>query len=347
MNRLHCQQCNDNAYSLFRRLKDLFDFTCMIVEKYFQKTQRWSSVYSENRAKTFRRLRHQNRRWRRRRKVFCPILWINWTSPLRLLERFLNNHTVFCCHIKFCKYDFCRWIRLTWSNLLSSPVRQKLFFFWKCTSSWRILTSTPHDPSQKIAIVISTDFRPLFFTSDELRHWLPVISSLNFVFGQLQRPNAPLQTAMDKMHTMDSLLWATDTAKSKKIGSQNVHPAPKMRTKIQENANMHSRVITSKKARTPSSLASGAGFLIAGSHPALCFFPPPFTVVKETWQRVLPVYTSQKQVKIAHVRWQTLAFKHACSLMSCKLQAAHAGLHHLHVDLRKPQGWWLLLSFWG
>ena len=43
----------------FRRLKDLFDFTCMIVEKSFQKTQKWSSVYWENRAKTFRRLRHR------------------------------------------------------------------------------------------------------------------------------------------------------------------------------------------------------------------------------------------------------------------------------------------------
>ena len=56
---------------------------------------------------------------------------------------------------------------------------------------------------------------------DELAHWLPVISSPNFVFGQLRRQNAPLQTAMDKMHTMDSLLWATDTAKSKKNSSQN------------------------------------------------------------------------------------------------------------------------------
>ena len=69
---------------------------------------------------------------------------------------------------------------------------------------------------------------------DELRHWLPVISSPNFLFGQLRRQNAPLQTAMDKMHTMDSLLWATDTEERKKKGSQNVHPAPKMRAKIKK-----------------------------------------------------------------------------------------------------------------
>ena len=30
---------------------------------------------------------------------------------------------------KFCKHDFCRWISLTGSTLLSSAVRQKLFFF--------------------------------------------------------------------------------------------------------------------------------------------------------------------------------------------------------------------------
>ena len=74
---------------------------------------------------------------------------------------------------------------------------------------------------------------------DELRHWLPVISSPNFVFGQLRRQTAPLQTAMDKMHTMDSLLWATDTAKSKKKGSQNVHPGPKMRAKIKKKKRQH------------------------------------------------------------------------------------------------------------
>ena len=135
---------------------------------------------------------------------------------------------------------------------------------------------------------------------DELRHWLPVISSLNFVFGQLRRQNSPLQTAVDKMHTMESLLWATDTAKSKKKG---FHPAPKMHTKIKKkNANMRSRCSPDREQEgKPSSSTSAAGFSITGAHPALCFSPPPFKVVKETWQPVLPVYTSQKQAKKAHV----------------------------------------------
>ena len=62
-------------------------------------------------------------------------------------------------------------------------------------------------------------------------------------------------------------------------------------------------LIMSKKARTPSSSTSAAGFSTTGAHPALCFFSPPFTFVKETWQPVLPVYTmsSQKQAKKAHV----------------------------------------------
>ena len=73
-------------------------------------------------------------------------------------------------------------------------------------------------------------------------------------------------------------------------------------------------------ARTPSSSTSAAVFPIADAYPALRFFPPPFTVVNETWQPVLPVYTSQKQAKKAHVVYhgvRTMAFKLACSLMSC------------------------------
>ena len=52
-------QCGSRNVTSLRRLKDLFDFTCMFAEKSFQKTQKWSSVYSKNRAKTFRRLRYR------------------------------------------------------------------------------------------------------------------------------------------------------------------------------------------------------------------------------------------------------------------------------------------------
>ena len=73
-----------NVVSL-RRLKDLFDFTCMIAEKSFQKTQKWSSVYSKNGAKTFRRLRHRqlsrNWRWRRRRNVVSCLKPKRFSGP--------------------------------------------------------------------------------------------------------------------------------------------------------------------------------------------------------------------------------------------------------------------------
>ena len=76
---------------------------------------------------------------------------------------------------------------------------------------------------------------------------------------------------------------------------------------------------------------------------ALCFFPLPFTVVKEPWQPVLPVYTSQKQAK--KPTWWSEPWPSNMHAAWCF--AAHLSLHHLHVDLRKLQGRWLLLSFWG
>ena len=110
---------------------------------------------------------------------------------------------------------------------------------------------------------------------NELRHWLPVISFPNFVCGQLRRQNPPLQTAMDKMDTMNWLLWATDKAKSNKKGSQNVHPAPKMCTKMKKKKPQTCvavvALIASWKATTPSSSTLAAGFSIAAAHPPLCF----------------------------------------------------------------------------
>ena len=98
---------------------------------------------------------------------------------------------------------------------------------------------------------------------------------------------------------------------------------------------VHVAVIASKKARTPTSSTLAAGFSIAGAHPALCFLPPPFTVVKETGQPVLPVYTSQNQAKKAH--WWCCEPCPSTCVQPDVLQ--HTALHHLQVDLRKPQGW--------
>ena len=234
----------------------------------------------------------------------------------------MTLHTIFCCHFgaKILQARFLQVDLFDWEHSSFFRCSSKTFFFQSAhlrdASSQALLTIHHKKMPSSCAQTSGHDSS----LHDELRHWLPVISSPNFVFRQLRRQNAPLQTAMDKMHTMDSLLWATDTAKSKKKGSQNVHPAPKMRAKIQKKTPTCVAVvvvIASKKARTPSSSTLAAGFSIAGAHSALCFFPPPFTVVKETWQPVLPVYTSQKQAKITHVVLRNLAFKHACSLIRC------------------------------
>ena len=74
------------------------------------------------------------------------------------------------------------------------------------------------------------------------------------------------------------------------------------------------------------------GMFLTGvnSDPALRFFPPPFTVVEETWQPVLPVYTSQKQAKkspcdVVYEPWPS-------NMPDVVLHGAHASLHHLHVQ---------------
>ena len=124
------------------------------------------------------------------------------------------------------------------------------FFFSKSTSSWRILTSTSHDPTQKNC----HRHCARFFTSQRTAPLAPCHFFSKFRFWPSSKANASLPTAMDKMHSMDSLLWATDTAKSKKKGSRNVHPAPKMRAKIKQKKT-HTCVAVvalnaSKKART-------------------------------------------------------------------------------------------------
>ena len=107
---------------------------------------------------------------------------------------------------KNCKHGFCRLIPLTRSTLLSSAVRQKLFFS-KCAhlrdASSQALLTIYH---KKIATVMCTDLRPQFFTPRRTASSAPSHFFSKFRFGQLRKQNATLQTAMDKMHTMDSLL---------------------------------------------------------------------------------------------------------------------------------------------
>ena len=78
----------------------------------------------------------------------------------------MTLHTIFCCHFgaKILQARFLQVDLFDWEHSSSFRCSSETFFFSKCTSSWRILTSTSHDPSQKNAIVMCTDLRPRFFT---------------------------------------------------------------------------------------------------------------------------------------------------------------------------------------
>ena len=89
---------------------------------------------------------------------------------------------------------------------------------------------------------------------------------------------------------MVSLLSTAECRKAPKTASKLHAQGRKEAKKITRTSTLTGR----PRARIPSSSTSVAVFSIAGAHPALRFFPPPFTVVKETWQPALPVYNSQK-----------------------------------------------------
>ena len=79
---------------------------------------------------------------------------------------------------------------------------------------------------------------------------------------------------------------------------------------------------------------------------SLAIFPPPFTLIKETWKPVFPLYTSQKQTEKAHVLyepWPSNMHAAWCRALSACQPASPANT----VELRKSLGWWLLLSFRG
>ena len=177
---------------------------------------------------------------------------------------------------------------------------------------------------------------------NELRRWLPVISSPHFVFGQLRRHSAPLQTAMDKMHTTDSLLRATNMAKSKKKGSQNVHPAPKQRAKIKKkkNANGRSRCSPDREKEGKDTFF----FDFSGRFPdrwgssSLVLFP---SAIYSCQGDLATCFTSLHQSKASQKSPRSAA---NVGLQTCMqpdvLQPTPVCITCMHVvDLRKPQGW--------
>ena len=120
----------------------------------------------------------------------------------------MTLHTIFCCHFgaKILQARFLQVDLFDWEHSSFFRCSSETFFFQSAllrdASSQALLTIHHKKMPSSCAQTSGHDSS----LHDELRHWLPVISSPNFVFRQLRRQNAPLQTAMDKVHTMDSLL---------------------------------------------------------------------------------------------------------------------------------------------
>ena len=130
--------------------------------------------------------------------------------------------------------------------------------------------------------------------------WLhrgPIISSPNPFLDQLWRSNVRFQRSLAEVHTMESLL---STAESPK--------APKTASKLYAQARSGPK---RSKKKNHQYFHFGGHLLDRLCSFSLAFFPPPFTAVKETWQPLLPVYTSQKQAKKSPRGVRTMAFKHA------------------------------------
>ena len=153
------------------------------------------------------------------------------------------------------------------------------------------------------------------------------------------------------MHIMESLLSTTEYRKSTKTASKlhaQGRSGPQRSKKITRTSTLTGR----PRARTPSSPTSVAVFSIAGAHPALRFFPPPFTVVRETWQPVLPVLHQSKLAKksprvCTNHGLQTCMQHVQHSLMSC-MQHTPACITCMHSRSTQITGMVTsILPFWG
>ena len=128
-----------------------------------------------------------------------------------IVSNVMTLHTVFGCHVwcnNFAMQDFCRCISLTGSTLQASEDSSEkgnfqslhIFVTHLCKHvrhNTSVKNGERHVHRPPATILHSMTNCAIDSQSFLLR---------NFVFRQLRRQNAPLQTTMDKMHTMDSLL---------------------------------------------------------------------------------------------------------------------------------------------
>ena len=181
-----------------------------------------------------------------------------------------RRFSFFCCLLEIVDFQD--------AHILSSVCRSLLSFKTK--------SGTRHEHSPPQTILRSTPKRSIG------SHSFPLQNPFSTSFGGqpfVCKDRWPRCTLWNRFSVPLSVEKSPNTAS--KLHAQG-HSGPQRSKIITSTSTLTGR----PQARTPSSSTSASVFSIAGAHPALCFFPLAFTVVKETWQ-LLPVYTSQKQAK--------------------------------------------------
>ena len=151
--------------------------------------------------------------------------------------------------------------------------------FPRCSNSKLSLSIPSVVQSKKVGRDMNTSADDLTLHAKPL-HWVPVISSPKPFLHQLSRSNrSSLKIAGQDAHygITSQYHWVSKKApkRASKLHAQG-RSGPQRSKKKSHGLR---RWRAGPRARTPSSSTSAAAFTIAGAHPALRFFPPPFTVV--------------------------------------------------------------------
>ena len=192
-----------------------------------------------------------------------------------------------------------------------------------------------------------TDLRPQFFTPRQTAPLAPshFFSKFRFRPTSKAKCSSPNGDGQDAHYGLASLSHQHGEKYEKRLSkrspsSENARKDQKKKKKTQKCAAVVA-LNASKKARTPSSSTLAAGFSIAGAHHHIqpCAFPlHHLQLSRRPGNLFTPVKSKPKKPTWCSKPWRSNMHAAWCI-------AAHASLHHLHVDLRKPQAWWLLYSF--
>ena len=135
----------------------------------------------------------------------------------------------------------------------------------------------------------------LIFHAKSLRRVTGISSPKPFL-DELWRLTVRLQRSLAEMHTMESLLRRAECRKNTKNSFRASCSGPLRAAKNQKN-HQDSESDGQAVSKDTFFFNFGSSLLDRFCSSSLVLLPPPFTVVKETCQPVLPVYTCKKQAK--------------------------------------------------